>query len=63
MKTVLLLGSGGMLGQALYKTFREHGFCVCGASRSKADVCFDFRNDRKLAQCVEDVRQIGRAHV
>ncbi len=56
MKTVLLLGSGGMLGQALYKTFREHGFCVCGASRSKADVCFDFRNDRKLAQCVEDVR-------
>lgn len=49
---VLLLGSNGMLGQAIFKGFSEKGISVVRAARHNADYCFDFTDDEELRKCM-----------
>ncbi len=51
---VLLLGSNGMLGQAVKKELRSAGHTVKETDRSNADYCFDLLNDDKLFQSVQE---------
>ena len=54
--SILLLGSQGMLGQALKKCLVENNCEVIGVDRVDSDYCFDVLNDEKLYQCVDEVR-------
>ena len=52
---VLLLGSNGMLGQAINTVFTSSNIEVVTAARYNANYCFDFLSDGKLEQCLKDV--------
>lgn len=49
---VLLLGSNGMLGQAIYKKFLSLGLEIYSAARDNADFCLDLADDIKLKKCI-----------
>ena len=49
---LLLLGSNGMLGQAVYKKFHNLGLEIYSAARDNADYCLDFTDDMKLEKCI-----------
>lgn len=49
---VLLLGSNGMLGQAIFKRFAVLGIDILSAARKNADFCMDFTDDNSLKECV-----------
>lgn len=53
---IMLLGSNGMLGQALYRRLCRDGHDLCGVGRSGADYNFDLINDEELHRCVEEIR-------
>ena len=53
---VLLLGSNGMLGQALKKQLKSDGMKLYGVDRENADFCFDLLNDGKIKDCMKAVR-------
>ncbi|MBR5336526.1 MAG: SDR family oxidoreductase [Lachnospiraceae bacterium] len=53
---VLLLGSKGMLGQAIHDHFSEKGIEVITAARHDADYCFDFTDDEELKKCLFSVK-------
>ena len=54
---ILLLGSNGMLGQAVRKVFRDHDtdqlYC---AARSNADFNLDLTDDKLLVDCFNSVK-------
>lgn len=49
---LLLLGSNGMLGQAIYKKISSLGIEIYSAARDNADYCLDLTNDIKLEKCI-----------
>lgn len=53
---VLLLGSTGMLGQAIKKVFREAGIELYCAARGESEYRLDLLDDRALEQCMAEVR-------
>lgn len=53
---VLLLGSNGMLGQAISKELTANGFICISADRVNGDYCFDFTQDDELIKCVYGVK-------
>ena len=50
---VLVLGSTGMLGQALIKEALTHKFKVTGMARKNAGICCDITNDQALIEAIE----------
>lgn len=52
----LLLGSTGMLGQAIKKTFRDVGVELYCASRSESEYRLDLLDDRALERCMAEAR-------
>lgn len=53
---MLLLGSTGMLGQAIKKTFQEVGMELYCAARGESEYRVDLLDDRALEQCMAEVR-------
>lgn len=49
---VLLLGSDGMLGQAMKVQFQKAGHIVNGVGRVNAEYCFDLLDEKMLIRCV-----------
>lgn len=54
---VLVLGSTGMLGQALLKAGRERGCNIVGIARGNADINIDVTNDSLLREIISTERQ------
>lgn len=52
---VLLVGSNGMLGQAIYSCFKKHDVNILCVARRDADHCFDLTDDQALEKCIHDV--------
>lgn len=52
---VLLLGSNGMLGQAIKKRLVLDGEKVFGVDRTDAEFCFDLTNDLDIESCIKQV--------
>ncbi len=55
MQNVLLLGSNGMLGQAVRKQLLADGYNLKCVDKWEADYCFDLLNDIRLKKCIEEV--------
>ncbi|MDD4273745.1 MAG: sugar nucleotide-binding protein [Desulfobacter postgatei] len=51
----LVLGSTGMLGQALLKEIKQRNNTVVGVARKKADICMDITNDKQLLEVIEEI--------
>jgi dTDP-4-dehydrorhamnose reductase len=51
----LVLGSTGMLGQALLLELKERGKTVLGIARDKADICLDITKDKYLLQTLDSI--------
>lgn len=56
MTKVLILGSTGMLGQALIKAAKKRNLDVYGMAIEKADFCFDITDDLKLKKLILDLK-------
>jgi dTDP-4-dehydrorhamnose reductase len=52
----LILGSTGMLGQALMNTLKAEGHSVIGLARKNADICLDITDDALLLNTLATVR-------
>ena len=52
---VLLIGSNGMLGQAVKKALDSNGIQVFGVDKADSDFCFDLIDDEKVEDCVRQV--------
>lgn len=52
-RKILILGSTGLLGQALMHEARKRYEVVLGAARKYADLDFDITDDNKLEQCIQ----------
>ena len=50
---IVILGSTGMLGQALIKEALTHKFKVTGMARKNAGICCDITNDQALIEAIE----------
>jgi dTDP-4-dehydrorhamnose reductase len=50
---IVILGSTGMLGQALTKEAFKHQFQITGIARKNADICCDITNDQALTKVIE----------
>lgn len=53
---VLLLGSNGMLGQAVRKKLEVLDIQVLGIGRAHSDFCFDLICDEKIEDCINQVK-------
>ena len=53
---VLLLGSTGMLGQAIRKNFSIAGITVYGVATKSADYNFDLTNKKMLSKCFSEIK-------
>ncbi len=56
MTKVLILGSSGMLGQALLKAAKLKNFEVYGMAIQNADFCFDIMNDFELKKIILNLK-------
>lgn len=56
MKTILLIGSNGMLGQALNNRLRSDGYILHCISRTDAEYAFDLVDDKRIEKCFYEVR-------
>ena len=52
----VVLGSTGMLGQALIKEIKNRGETVIGIARDRADVCIDITNDKNLLKSLDNIK-------
>ena len=52
----LILGSTGMLGQAIMKVFRDKGKKVLGLSRRNAEICIDIQDDELLLKKLDELK-------
>ncbi|WP_027402558.1 SDR family oxidoreductase [Aphanizomenon flos-aquae] len=52
---ILVLGSTGMLGQALIKESLNRKFKVTGIAREKSDLCCDIANDKSLIEAITSI--------
>lgn len=55
MEKILLLGSNGMLGQALTSQFIKDGYELHTVDKIDAEYTFDVLDDDRLRYCIEDV--------
>ncbi len=51
----MVLGSTGMLGQALVHEIKRQNKSVIGVARTAADTCIDITNDKLLRSTIEDI--------
>lgn len=51
----MVLGSTGMLGQALIKEIKKQNRTVIGVARKKADICINITNDKLLLKTIENI--------
>lgn len=56
MKTILLIGSNGMLGQALSSRLRSDKYVLQCVSRTDAEYSFDLADDMCVEKCFYEVR-------
>lgn len=53
MSKILLLGSTGLLGQALYKEAKKRNFEIIGVAHSNADINMDITDDVALSELIK----------
>ncbi len=51
-----IIGSTGMLGQALVSEARKHSCQVTGIARSSADYCLDITDNEKLKMVLDSIK-------